>query len=292
MAGWMYQDNKDRGRIIILSFALWGMMMSVIALASFSNAAQAQAVHDTPPSLEQLQGIKRERTNYGDDESLALDIRNDAIREAAISYGARGGLARRTFEIRQELEKRSRYMESVFNFRELLIPAPSGLMIEPPVVTENMNAMIIEAGGQQAAVSDRIYNIIRNVRIVSAPRTWRSYLERDWGVVEPPPDILRPQNSEERRLWMELVAKGWAEGYAQADEIFQEDLARLTADFNGMVRYRMLLTQNMISQPYALLVDRGVTGGGNEMRIGDRAVQITGTPSLISEGQRWQPASR
>ena len=59
-----------------------------------------------------------------------------------------------------------------------------------------------------------------------------------------------------------------------------------------MVRYRLLLSQGMISPPYALQVDRGITGGGEEMRIGDRAVQITGVPELITGYDQWQPASR
>jgi defect-in-organelle-trafficking protein DotC len=155
-----------------------------------------------------------------------------------------------------------------------------------------MNAMIIDVEGQEAAVSDKVYNIMKNARIVSAARTWRSYLEREWGDVTPPPDILTPRDSDERKIWREYVSKGWEHGYRQADEIFAEDLARLTTDFEGMVRYRMLLAQGMVSPPYALQVDRGVTGGGYEMRVGDRAVQITGVPEFVPGADQWKPASR
>lgn len=227
-----------------------------------------------------------------DEDALPLDIRGDAIKEAALSFGARGGLAKRTWEIRKELDTRERYLDKVFNFGQLLISAPSGFLIEPPIVTEAMNATLIDIGGQTAAVSDKMYNIIRNAQITSAPRTWRNYLEREWGEVIPPPDILLPKDDEERAVWEEYVTIGWNSGYEQADEIFGQDLARMTADFEGMVRYRMLLSQGMISPPYALQVDRGVTGGGNEMRIGDRAVQITGVPQLVSGTNQWTPASR
>jgi defect-in-organelle-trafficking protein DotC len=54
----------------------------------------------------------------------------------------------------------------------------------------------------------------------------------------------------------------------------------------------MLLAQDMVSQPYALHVDRGVTGGGDVMRVGDRAVQITGKPELKPGSDTWLPASR
>ncbi|MGN7437369.1 MAG: type IV secretion system DotC family protein [Alcanivorax sp.] len=225
-------------------------------------------------------------------DELPIDIRREALKEAAISFGARGGLAKRTFEIRQEMEVRVRYLDRVFNFAQLLVSAPSGFLIEPPVVTESMNAMLIDIDGQTAAVSDKIFNIIRNARIVSAPRTWRQYLEREWGDVVPPPDILTPQTAEERQEWEVWVQQGWKQGYQQADDIFRADLARLESDFQGMIRYRMLLAQGMISPPYALQVDRGITGGGDQMRVGDRAVQITGIPELMTGADTWKPASR
>ena len=213
----------------------------------------------TPPTLDDIKTIERQNVTIGD-SGMPLDIRKDALIEAAVSYGARAGLAARTYEIGRETEGRARYLDKVFNFSELLIPAPSGLLIEPPIVNESINAMLIEGDGQQAAVSDRIYNIINNARIVSTPRNWRTYLEREWGGIEPPPDVLLPEvnDDEERAIWIEHVEIGWDQGMRQANEIFEADLNLLTADFEGMIRYRKLLTQGMISPPYALQVDRGV----------------------------------
>ena len=267
------------------------------ALMALSVPARAVDADDsasapTPPTLYELETLPKENKLIDGEQPLPLDIRADAIEEAALSYGARGGLAFRTFEIRSELLGRENYLDKVYNFRELLIPAPSGLMIEPPIVTEADNALIIDGRGTEAAVSDRIYYINTNARIVSTARLWNNYLERDWGEVTPPPDILRPMNDEERAVWIEFVNKGWEQGVQQADEIFEADLNQLVADYQGMVRYRMLLAQGMVSPPYALQVDRGVTGGGDEMRVGDRAVQITGMPEFVPGSESWQPASR
>ena len=245
-----------------------------------------------PPTLHEISS-KRYTGPLGDKANfLTLDIRNDAIKEAATSYGARAGLAFRTFQIRSELTDSSAYLEKVFNFRELLIPEPSGFTIEPPIVSESLDAMLIEGDGQRAAVSERIYNINKNAKFVSAPRSWRLYLERDWGEVEQPPALLLPQNPEEIEIWEKHTQIGWDEGYGQADAIFQEDLNTLISDYEGMIRYKKLLAQNMISPPYALQTDRGVTGGRDEMRIGDRAVEITGKPVFIPGANTWQPASR
>lgn len=244
-----------------------------------------------PPPIEQLKEIPGPK-ELKKENTLPLDIRKEALKEAALSYGARGGLASRTYDISHQLKKRESYMDKIYDFRQLLIAAPSGLQIEPPIISESLDALLIENDGQTAAVSDTIYNINKNVKIVSAARNWRQYLERQWGEVEEPPEILRPVNAVERALWRELVEKGWAEGTIQADEIFEQDLASLNADFSGMVRYRKLLAQSMVSPPFAQQLDRGVTGDGNTMRIGDRAVSITDAPKLISGSNTWRPASR
>lgn len=290
---------------MVKSYASLASILSVCVLfgaITISGASHAQssgaaagfeaAEPQRPLSLNEIRNIEPKETIISGEVGLPLDIRLDAVREAAISYGARAGLATRTFEIRDETEKRARYLDRVFDFAKLLIPAPSGLLIEPPVVSESVNALLIDTGGQQAAVSDRIFNIVNNAQIVSAPRNWRTYLEREFGTVEPPPDLLIPQNKEERIEWIKNVNKGWEEGVRQADEIFQDDLNLLTSEYQGMIRYRVLLSQGMISAPFALQTDRGITGGGSEMRIGDRAVEITGVPQLITGSEGWRPANR
>lgn len=286
---------KSMGALMVvlgLSILTGGTALPAFAAPHAGGGSGLQAgVSSSPPPLSKLQNIEKENKDIKD-SGLPFDIRKEAQKEAAISYGARGGLAFRTYQIRQEIQLRAPYLDKVYNFSELLIPAPSGFLIEPPIISEVENAMIIARGGQEAAISDRIYNIIANAKIVSTPRSWREYLEREWGDVEQPPDILRPSNADERRDWMKQVQIGWDQGIQQANEIFEEDLNRLQADFQGMVRFRMLLSQGMISPPYALQVDRGVTGGGSEMRVGDRAVEITNSPGFISEYSKWRPANR
>lgn len=271
--------------------ALVALTASLYVSTAIANDQTLDGEEDRPRTLNEIENIKPSK-DVKKDEGLPFDIREEALREAALSFGARSGLSYRIYQIRQELNYRDRYLDKVYDFGQLLIPAPSGLTIEPPIVSSGDNALIIEANGQQAAVSDKIYNIIANARIVSAPRSWRFYLERSWGEVELPPDLLLPENEEERKIWVKLVNEGWEYGVQQANDIFEADLNRLVADFQGMIRYRTLLTQGMISAPYALQVDRGVTGGPNEMRIGDRAIEITGVPQLITGSEQWKPASR
>ncbi|MGE3623389.1 MAG: type IV secretory system conjugative DNA transfer family protein [Bdellovibrionales bacterium] len=245
-----------------------------------------------PPILQDLENETTGLDAATKPDQVGLQIRAEALRESALSYGARGGLAYRTFEIQRRLAEYDASMAKAFDFSRLLIAAPSGLLIEPPIVTEAQRAVIVNSGGQAAAVADRVYRINRVARIVTASRNWRLYLERDWGRVEPPPGLLLPRDDTERAEWRKWIKEGWDAGVQQAEETFEADLDRMTTDYVGMIRYRELLAQGMISPPYALNEDRGITGGGAEMRVGDRGVSITGPSALIPRSEKWTPAAR
>ena len=218
-------------------------------------------------------------------------MRVEAQKEAALSYGMRGGLAWRTHEINQRLDRFADPLSRTYNFRQLLMAAPGGVYVEPPIIEEQLEALQIADKGQSAALTDKVLSITNNAKLVTTARDWRTYLIREWGKPESPPDILLPQTDEERKNWKNWVAQGWAQGVEQANDIFAADIAQLTRDFTGMVRYRKLLAEAIVSAPYAGLVERGVTGGGLEMRIGDRAVTITGPAQLKTQSQTWHPIS-
>lgn len=252
-----------------------------------------------PPNKNTLQDVhKTHGTRYGvsDDlinEEVALDMRRDAQREAALSYGARGGLAKRSYEIMESMSGYEGTLDKVFDFRQLLIKAPSGMLIEPPIVRESLDAMVITDNGNEAAVADQVLKINSQARIVPTSRNWRQYLTMAYETdITPPPRVLWPKNREEQLEWNTWVAEGWDAGYLQGEEIFNASLNQMVSDYRGMVRYRMLLAQGKISQPYALHEDRGVTGGRNEMRVGDRALRITGPSQFLTGGDLWKPADR
>lgn len=277
--------------LLVLGGAALGASPALADAAWGSEQTKAPEASPPPPILADLQ----EQEN-GDDapmpDETGLRIRNDALHEAALSYGARGGLAYRTFQIQRRLAEYETSLTRAFDFKRLLMAAPSGLLIEPPIVSEAQRAVLVGKGGQEAAVADRVLRINRAARIVTAARDWRLYLERDWGRVDPPPALLLPRDDEERALWRAWVLEGWEAGVAQADETFEADLDLMTNDYIGMVRYRELLAQGMISPPYAMHEERGVTGGGAEMRVGDRGVSITGPSVLIPRSDKWTTAPR
>ena len=253
-----------------------------------------------PPEMETLQNIKKTQGGYDKiaddsvvDKDISFDMRRDAQKEAALSYGARGGLAKRAYEIMESVHGYEGTLDRVFDFRQLLVKAPSGLLIEPPIVHEAVEAIIINPQGDEAAVADQVLKINKQARIVAAPRDWRNYLIMQYARdIPPPPKVLWPRNDQEQADWNTWVKKGWDAGYSQGEDIFETNVNQLLADYNGMVRYRTLLAEGKISQPYAMQEDRGVTGGKDEMRVGDRALRITGPSEFLTGADLWKPADR
>jgi len=260
---------------------------------------QVTGISVAPPRLQDLQNISDAFAQDSLDAFDALrdiasaDMRKEAQRNAALSYGARGGLAKRSFEIMERMDDYASVLDNVFDFKTLLIKAPSGMLIEPPIIKESLEAVVIKNGGAEAALADSVFDINKNARIVTAPRDWRQYLIQNWSAnVPPPPKVLWPQDDKERADWRMWVRQGWEAGEKQAEQIFELNTNKLSADYKGMVRYRILLAQGMVSAPYTTHEERGVVGDNNQMRVGDRAIRITEPSRFLTGAEIWRPADR
>ena len=240
---------------------------------------------DRPPSLESLQAA---RPGFNPTPDLT-GPRGEALHQAALSYGARGGLAARGFALNQILRRYESQLDAAYDFRPLVVQVGSGqTLMRPPIVTEAQMAFALGDGGQVARETGRVYEITRQAQLSSAPPNWRSYLVRDWVKPTPPPDDLRPQNKQEVEYWNKWVAEGWGKGERQAVEIFLSDLGRLEGDIIGMARYRVLLRANLVEQPRVTFANRAVDGGRDKMRINDRTIRITDQPGLNGNKRSWR----
>ena len=237
-----------------------------------------------PPELNSLQELAAEI-----DDSKIAPILMDALRDAALTLGAQGGLARRAFEINEMLKKHEITLDKIYQFDRISIAAPNGSIVMPPVISETRDDYKVSPDGQIAASADTVYRIGRPGRIVTTPPNWRDYLMRTWKTPELPPPELLPKTAEEREIWRRFTAEGWKQGLGQGESIFNADLSRLERDIAGMVRYRSLVAQGILTEMYFAAADRGVTGGGNEMKVGDKVVRITVPARLNESTDNWTP---
>jgi defect-in-organelle-trafficking protein DotC len=232
---------------------------------------------EAPPSLEALQA-----TRPGDQQGDGLKAgRGDELRQAAMIYGAQGGLAGRAFAINELLRRYQPVLDTSFDFRALVLPVGNGqTLMRPPIITQAQLAFALGEGGQVARETACIYEITREAQLTSAPPNWREYLVRSWAAPQRPADAALPRTDTEVAYWNKWVAEGWGQGEKQAVDIFLSDLSRLQRDITGMARFRVLLRSGLVEPPRVAFQNRATEGGRDTLHVGDRVVRITDQPGL------------
>lgn len=241
---------------------------------------------EPPPSLEALQAARP-----GDEKGDGLEPgRADMVRTAALTYGAQGGLAARSFALNEMLRRHQAQLDTSYDFRTLVLPVGSGqTLMRPPIVSAAQMAFALGDGAQVARETSCIYQITRAAQLSSAPPNWRSYLVRVWDKARRPTDGALPRTRQEAAYWNKWVAEGWAQGEKQAVEIFLSDLGRLERDIVGMARYRVLLRSGLVERPKVAFQNQAVQGGRDSLHVGDRTIRITDQPGLQANPRRWTP---
>ena len=158
--------------------------------------------------------------------------------------------------------------------------------VMPPVIEGSRQAFRLYSG-QHASSALTVYRIDRPARLTTALPTWRAYLIRHYPVARVVPELL-PRNHEERRRWRAAVARGWQAGLVLARQLWRQNLARLTRDMVGAIRFKRLVTQHVVSAPVVSASDPWVAVEGNTIEIGRRDFLLTHQAQWRPE-DAWQP---
>lgn len=242
-----------------------------------SNTASANT-----PSLAQLGYVEFNQLPTANGK--INKIRLAALRETATTLGAQGALAWRGEHIDNALEKQAAYLDHVFNFNQILLKHN----VLPPVLTESQGNLNL-ADNNTVRMADKTYKIVSPARFVTTPPTWRNYIWLSFKKPGVPDTTLLPANKAEARIWNFYLRIGWKEGLQQANDIFAANLNRLKRDYLGMVLYRKLLAQGIITSPQISKADLGVTGNADQLRINDEVMRITAHSALQPDSNKWKP---
>ncbi|MCL5261666.1 MAG: type IV secretion system DotC family protein [Gammaproteobacteria bacterium] len=255
---------------------LFKKIIPIIAACFLAGCSSSSC--ETPEELSKIAALKATET------CKINELRASVLKQTAREMGAQAGLAWQSRHINTILNKQKTSLDHIFNFNYMLL----NKNVLPPVLVEGRNTLNL-SDEYTIRISDHDYQIAYPPRFVTAPPTWRDYIWMSYKKPETPNGTLLPKNKEERSLWNEYINKGWNEGIMQADSIFSANLNRLKRDFDGMVLYRKLLAENMVTPPFVAEADLGVTGGGTNMRINDRILRITTIPELKATPKKWKP---
>jgi defect-in-organelle-trafficking protein DotC len=211
-------------------------------------------------------------------------IRYAGIRQAAMSLGARGGLAWAARNIDMALAQESIFLDQVFDFNQLLLPHN----VLPPVLVQSDNNLNLD-NNSTLRIDTKTYRIIASARFVTAPPNWRDYLWMRFPKPRLTNRSLLPQTPAEAQVWNHFIKKGWVKGSQQALNIFTHNLNRMKRNMLGMILYRKLLALHMVSAPFVAKADLGVTGNSKQLRINDQVLRITAQSKLQPNPQKWKP---
>lgn len=260
-------------------------LLGVTILLSLLTACTSTSPEIDPTNLNQLASLQ-EKPLEGTPAAAApgvSHIRLKALEDTAMSLAAQGGLSWASKHINEQLLKDRWYLETTYNFNGMMLS--HGVL--PPVLVQGDNSLNL-ADPNTIRVADRTYKIIQQARFATTPPNWREYLWMAYGKPELPPKFLLPRNKDEAKVWRAAVLLGWQKGVQQSVTIFQQSLARLKRDFQGMILYRKLLAEKMISAPYVSRTELGVTGDGTDMRVNDQVLRITEHPKLQTDSSNWK----
>ena len=269
-----------------LLLALW---LAAVPVPAVCGAAAAKP----PPNLAALQAFAPEAGPEiagtrvsGTRVPFAAEKRAQAVRLAALGFGARAGLARRGWEIAAMVERHGARLSAIYRFGDLML-REGGFEILPPVLAETRRAFRLERTGARAASAERVLRIVEPARLVSAAPHWRDWLHRPWLAAEPPAAVLFPRDAREDALWRRLLAEGWSEGTALADDIFAADLDRLNRTFEGVILWHRLHRTARVTAP-GIEIDRaGVSGHETLMRIAAASARIARAARFELDAGRW-----
>ena len=250
---------------------------------------------EPPPGLASLQAFAPEPAP---EVPFAAEKRASAVRLAALGFGARAGLARRAWEIGALLDRHGAKLSAIYRFGDLVLRR-DGFTVLPPVVAETRRAFRLgtragdtragDRAGTQAASAERVLRIVEPARLVSAVPGWHDWLRRSWAAAVPPASVLFPRDGGEEARWRRLLAEGWAEGRALADDIFAADLDRLNRVFEGVILWHRLHRAAKVTAPDIEIDRAGVSGHESLMRIGAASARIAHAARFELDAGRWAP---
>lgn len=203
-------------------------------------------------------------------------------------YGSQAGLARRSFEIRQRLEKQSKSLDVVFTFQHLML---EGNVI-PPVLTETSD-YYEQTSDDMLRIVGKVFRIEQQARFAYVTPNWRAYMQNQFTFDPDLVTAVKPKTSEENSVWKTEVEVGFKIGVNQAEEILKQNFANLRRDYLGMVLYHRMLDNNLVTKPYVASNRQNVSKATDgSLHVGEVFMRISANPEFVGEPAKWESGNK
>lgn len=212
------------------------------------------------------------------------DVRLEAVKQAALTYGSQSALAWNAQIINAVLKSHETTLDQIYNFNRLQLSSN----LTPPVIEKSDNSLALDDPNTIRSTG-QVYRIIKPAQFHTTPVNWRDYIQLPYSTPELPNATLLPKTSVERRVWDHYIDVGWQNGIKQCHAIFINGLGRLNRDTMGMIEYHKLLAKHMISPPFVASAELGTTGDTHHMVLDDQIQRIVSEATLQNDDKQWEP---
>lgn len=264
-------------------------MKKIALLVAIACASLAHA-QETPTTKRLLS----EMSSAGFDADSISVVREAALRDSAVTLGARAGLRDKSCEIFSAVSKRQADLDKRFLFNALMM----GPGLLPPVISEARNTVTGQRNLMRIATVS--YQIDEPARLVDMPPTWRNWLylglditaceKKDVVLAPDLPNQLRPQTDAERRFVKQELERAYAAASKQAQSIYDFNINQLERTYRGMRMYFALYERGLVSAPALLATTDVVTlEDQNTMILGDTVIRISKEAGFVDRPSEWKP---
>ena len=243
------------------------LLFLCIVSCSPAAAAEMKAKSEHPKELSVL--LEMKGSSESAQKQRASNTRTKVLIDTAQTLAFQQGFKWRYDQLCQATEARAHEFDRAFNFGALLIDN----RVLPPVIQWADKAVNIESDDYATSVEAQ-YRIVQPARIVSTPPSWRGYLAMDTESLTASAELY-PNNGDEREAWRRAIEKGWQEGVEHAGDVFGMNMDRLTADYRGILRFKILADKGLVSVPVLAEGNLGVQVGKDVLNIDQRTSRIT-----------------
>lgn len=236
--------------------------------------------HGDPAELAGL--LEMTGTATGKEKTAVQLMRPKAIREAARLVTFQTAMSWRYGQLLEETEHYSAIMDTAFNFAPLMLTQGEALIMPPQIARAGASMRIEDDATATAAKTT--YELLEPARYVAVVPNWREFLMADeFPSPEEPNPALLPKNTEERAIWRAAVREAWAQGLAEADQLYADNVSRMARSYRGVMLYHLLTAQHLLSRVNTASSDLGTrrSDNGNKLNIGQKVYRIT-APSAFT----------
>jgi hypothetical protein len=222
-------------------------------------------------------------------DNLNGGFRSEQIYNEALIYGINSGLYKKMYHYKKLFESPDveKEMDNIFVFKNLML---ANGRVQPAIVLESNNILIKEDNLTTRSIKQS-YIIEEQAKVVTTEKNWRDYILTVLTVEKPeiPHALLLPRNKEEQKEWEKAVKVGWVEGEQMASDSLILKLRTLGNDMLGMIRYHLMLQQNIISTPmtYETPIAISKSANGESLNVGETILKIGSVPKFNGNADSW-----